>query len=305
MDALLLNALFTRLHTYIPALNNHSIRVGSVVYKMLSYDTYMATLAAPSPAATEPSAADALNLFYPAANAAYGCQDPVHLIIGNGFVYSQQIKVDPAKAAQVPPKHLPLLTSMLKISPIFGYVASKPGAVFVAIRGTEVPGEWLCDFEAVPTSCDNGLGQVHEGFQKVYETIQKNAMDGLGAALNGQQDADVYITGHSLGAALAVLFATDAVTVSRNVTVCTFAGPRIGLGDFVNAYNQRVPRMLRVVNRWDVVPNVPVPAPPVCLYEHVGRVLPIDGGFTLDLGHAHSLPLSYLPGLKKDPSCAC
>lgn len=245
----------------------------------------------------QPTTADALNLFYPAANAAYGCQDPAHLLVGNGFVYQAQIKVDPIKAAQIPPQHLPLLTSMLKVSPIFGFVATRPGAVFVSIRGTETPGEWLCDFEAVPTACQIGDGTVHEGFQKIYEVIQQSAIGALQSAL--QPDNRVFVTGHSLGAALAILFANDAVSVTTNLQVCTFAGPRTGLPDFVSSYNQRVPGTLRVVNRWDIVPNVPVPDPPACLYEHVGSLLLVDGGFTFDLAHAHSLPLSYLPGLKK------
>jgi triacylglycerol lipase len=247
---------------------------------------------------SKPTANDALNLFYPAANAAYGCQDPAHLIVGNGFVFHSQVKVDPQKAAQVPPQHLPLLTSMLKLSPVFGFVATRPGAAFVSIRGTESPGEWLCDFEAVPVACRIGNGTVHEGFQKVYEVIQQSALDALKAALRpGDQ---LFVTGHSLGAALAVLFANDASSLTPNLQVCTFAGPRLGLSDFVASYNQRVPRTLRVINRWDIVPNVPVPAPPLCLYEHVGSSLAIDGGFTFDLAYAHSLPLSYLPGLKRD-----
>ena len=245
---------------------------------------------------TTPSAADALGLFYPAANAAYGCQDPAHLIVGNGFEFRSQIEVDPTKAKLIPPQHLPLLTSMLKLSPIFGFVASRPGAVFVSIRGTETPGEWLCDFEAVPTASQIGTGTVHEGFQKVYEVIRDSALDGL-RLLN--RDDQLFITGHSLGAALAILFANDVVSRTQNLQVCTFAGPRTGLGDFVDSYNTHVPSTLRVVNRWDIVPNVPVPAPPLCLYKHVGSVLAIDGGFTFDLAHAHSLPLSYLPGLKK------
>jgi hypothetical protein len=248
-------------------------------------------------AISSPTGLQALTLFYPAANAAYGCQDPAHLLIGNNFVYQQQIEVDPVKAAQVPPQHLPLLTSMLKVSPIFGFVANRPGAVLISIRGTETPGEWLCDFEAVPATCEIGSGSVHEGFQKVYEVIQQSAMNGLKAALRpGDQ---VFVTGHSLGAALAVLFANDAVSTTENIQVCTFAGPRTGLANFMKSFNQRVPSTMRVVNRWDIVPNVPVPAPPACLYEHVGTALPVDGGFTLDLAHAHSLPQSYLPGLKK------
>ncbi len=242
--------------------------------------------------------ADALNLFYPAANAAYGCQDPLHLIPGNGFVFAKQIIVDPQKAAQVPPQHLPMLASMLKLSPIFGFVASRPGATLVSIRGTESPGEWLCDFEAAPASCKIGTGTVHEGFQKVYEVIQNSAIESVRSVL--KTGDKLLVTGHSLGAALAILFANDAVSITQNLQVCTFAGPRTGLDDFVTSYNQRIPDTLRVVNRWDIVPNVPVPAPPLCLYEHVGSLLAIDGGFTLDLGHAHSLPLSYLPGLKKE-----
>jgi hypothetical protein len=247
---------------------------------------------------TIPTTADALSLFYQAANAAYGCQDPIHLIAGNGFAFAKQITVDPKKAAQVPPQHLPMLASMLKLSPIFGFVATRPGATFVSIRGTETPGEWLCDFEAAPASCKIGTGTVHEGFQKVYEVIQDSALEAVRGVL--KPGDELLITGHSLGAALAILFANDAVSLTQNLQVCTFAGPRTGLGDFAASYNQRIPGTLRVVNRWDIVPNVPVPAPPLCIYEHVGSVLTIDGGFTLDLAQAHSLPLSYLPGLKKE-----
>lgn len=245
-----------------------------------------------------PTATDALNLFYPAANAAYGCQDPAHLLIGNGFTYTAQIRVDPEKAAQIPLLHLPMLSSMLKLGPIFGFIAKGPGAVFVSFRGTETPEEWLCDFEAVPTACEIGSGTVHAGFQTVYEVVRDSASAGLQAALSpGDQ---LLVTGHSLGAALAVLFADDAFSVTQKMQVCTFAGPRIGLNNFVATYNKNVPDTTRVVNRWDIVPNVPVPAPPLCLYQHVQTPLPIDGGFTFDLKQAHSLPLSYLPGLKKE-----
>ena len=122
---------------------------------------------------------------------------------------------------------------MLKVSPIFGFLATRPGAVFVSIRGTEAPGEWLCDFEAVPVSCQIGNGSVHQGFQKVYEVIQQSAMEGLKSVL--QTGDQLFITGHSLGAALALLLANDAVSLTQSVQVCTFAGPRTGLADFVKS----------------------------------------------------------------------
>lgn len=246
------------------------------------------------------TAADALNVFYPAANAAYACQDVTHLVVGNGFTISAQIVIDPQKAAQVPPKHLPMLASMLKLSAAFGFVAKRPGTVLVSFRGTENAGDWLCDLEAEPANCQIGSGSVHEGFQRVYEVIQASALQGFQAALSAGDQ--VFVTGHSLGGALALLFASNAASFTQNIQVCTFAGPRTGLANFATFYNQHVPNTLRVVNRWDIVPNVPVPVPPLCLYQHVGSALVVDGGFTLDLVHAHSLALSYSPGLKRQIS---
>jgi triacylglycerol lipase len=185
----------------------------------------------------------------------------------------------------------------LKLSPAFGFVAHRQGQVLVAFRGTENPGDWLCDLEAEPTGCQIASGSVHDGFQRVYEVVQSSALQGLRAAL--QPGDQLLITGHSLGGALATLFADNAAASTQELQVCTFASPRTGLQDFARSYNQHVPNTLRVANRWDLVPNVRVPIPPVCLYEHVGSALVIDGGFTLDAIHSHSLVLSYLPGLKR------
>jgi hypothetical protein len=37
----------------------------------------------------------------------------------------------------------------------------------------------------------------------------------------------------------------------------------------------------------------------LALYQHVGVEVQVDGGFTLDLAKAHSLELSYRPGLQR------
>jgi hypothetical protein len=49
------------------------------------------------------------------------------------------------------------------------------------------------------------------------------------------------------------------------------------------------------VNRWDIVPQLPPPP----IFIHAGQAVNIDGGFTLDFATAHSLLLSYKPGLQK------
>lgn len=133
--------------------------------------------------------------------------------------------------------------------------------------------------------------------------IRDNTLDAIKSLL--RPGDPVFVTGNSLGTALAVLVANDVVSLTQNFQVGTFAGPRIGLEDFVKSYNDVSLGRFRAVNRWNITPNVPVPAPPLCLYKHVGSLLAIDGGFTLDLAHAHSLPLSYLVGLKKHAADWC
>jgi len=48
----------------------------------------------------------------------------------------------------------------------------------------------------------------------------------------------------------------------------------------------------------DIVPDVPLFVPPVFSYEHVGAEVKVDGGQD-DPIKAHSLELSYKPGLQK------
>jgi triacylglycerol lipase len=106
------------------------------------------------------------------------------------------------------------------------------------------------------------------------------------------------LTGHSLGAALSELAAPDvlhSVNVRLQPEVQNFAGPRVGHSDFVNFFDAQIDVCFRVVNIWDIVPNVPPPL----IFEHVGLAVTIDGGFTLNELEAHSLQQSYGPGLVK------
>ena len=151
----------------------------------------------------------------------------------------------------------------------------------VVIRGTETKHQWLADFDATAVPVSHDGWWVHHGFEEVYRTIRQSAAAAYQAVAGA---AHIYVTGHSLGAALALLLGVDM----KNPNTWTFAGPRV-FGQGANfACN-------RIVNHWDIVPNVPVPP----LYAHVGNAVNVDGGFTLDAGVAHSLDTGYAPGLKK------
>ncbi|CAK9166987.1 unnamed protein product [Ilex paraguariensis] len=73
----------------------------------------------------------------------------------------------------------------------------------------------------------------------------------------------VYVTGHSLGGALATLLALElsssqlAKCGAINVTMYNFGSPRVGNRRFADVYNEKVKDSWRVVNHRDIIPTVP------------------------------------------------
>ena len=187
---------------------------------------------------------------------------------------------------------------------IFGLIARNGNTVAVAFRGTLRPDEWLKDFDFihVPYQAVPNFGHVHQGFQYVYDSVQASVKDGLSKCAGRNQ---TLITGHSLGAALTILCAPDlAINGASGAVpeVHNLAGPRVAAPDeipvkstFAERFDQTIATCFRIMNHWDIVPSLP---PAVALYQHVGTGVGVDGGFTADLVRAHSLELSYLPGLR-------
>ena len=163
----------------------------------------------------------------------------------------------------------------------WGVAVTRGDTAVIAIRGTDNRHQWLEDFDALAEPVRHAGYYVHRGFEEVYSTIRDSVSDAVKAVAGYPT---VYVTGHSLGAALALLAGLD----HNNQNTWTFAGPRVfGPGARFGC--------CRIVNHWDIVPNVPVPP----IYEHVGESIGVDGGFTLDAGVAHGLDSGYTPGLKK------
>ena len=79
---------------------------------------------------------------------------------------------------------------------------------------------------------------VHAGFQRVYMSVREDLLALVEAVLTKRR-RKLRITGHSLGGALATLFALDAVTSlasPRDVCVTTFGSPRVGNRAFAALY---------------------------------------------------------------------
>lgn len=146
--------------------------------------------------------------------------------------------------------------------------------VFIAIRGTEGIWEWIQDAKFLPRTFPavSGSGLTEDGFTDMYLSFSLTPspsttfMKDVGALL--ESDAMVTVAGHSLGAALATLFALDMTANLKFpvTTLYTLASPRVGDLSFHNLFNHVVPNAYRIANRLDIVPKLPPPL----LYFHVG-----------------------------------
>jgi triacylglycerol lipase len=240
------------------------------------------------------------------AEAAY-VADPTKLNLPPNYSLVGQIAVDPAQAAALStyaallPGHRDLITRMRAESDVFGWVVenTQTKTLAVSFRGTSNAEDWLKDFDIFPTPYKPvaNYGTVHQGFQEVYLAVADSVRALVQKATAGF--TRLILTGHSLGAAVAVVAAPDGLhNFGLNVApeVQNFAGPRAGHRDFASNFDVDIDVCFRVVNQWDLVPHVP---PTLALFEHAGLAVRVDGGFTLDEFIAHSLPQSYGPGLLK------
>jgi hypothetical protein len=168
----------------------------------------------------------------------------------------------------------------------WGVVARKDDISVIAIRGTDTQEQWLEDFRAISQPVPNGPWWIHQGFNDVWNSIAPSLQKAWDTASSAK--AKVYITGHSLGAALALIMGIhhpEAVT-------WTFAGPAVfspihGLPPSAN--------VVRVVNPSDLVPKVPIPP----LFQHIGQEVDIAGAANqYDYALQHSLD-TYKAGLAK------
>lgn len=194
-------------------------------------------------------------------------------------------------------------------SSFYGFVAQetgKPSAFVIAIRGASNFLEWFDDFDIFSTAFVEApnAGRVSQGFHRIYQTMNvvwKNDVSthtvpkslehvgsfasqigelarleiALATARLGDRafasEPSVVVTGHSLGAALATMYALDNVVNGKllNPLACTFASPRVGNAAFARAFDGLSTTSWRIVNAQDIVPNLP---PDIFGYRHVARL---------------------------------
>lgn len=157
----------------------------------------------------------------------------------------------------------PLSHAAPLLSPVpFGFVAVKNADVYVVIRGTKTPLEWFDDFTAFPVAFSPSgqtWGQITKGFSLLYDSLGQQINQALADYKSGGGSlTSIYVTGHSLGAALAhVAAAGICAQFSVKPTCYTFSGPRAGDAGFAAAFANAQLVSWRIFNTEDLVPTVP------------------------------------------------
>ncbi len=152
------------------------------------------------------------------------------------------------------------------------FIASSDDVIVIAFRGTDSIKDWITDIKA--RKVRGSFGYVHRGFSKALEYVWDDIVSTLKKVLTNSQP--IWITGHSLGGALATLVMAQLLQKKHIETkgLYTFGQPRVGTVTFARNFNALFKhRSFRIVNNEDIVTRVP---PRAANYDHIGKDVYFD-----------------------------
>jgi len=202
------------------------------------------------------------------------------------------------------PKYLYIADDVSPLAAV--WVSTDNTWAVVVIRGTMTMDDLVSDlnFNYIASQSPKEVsfpGNVHPGIANMYSEVA--------AALRAAVPSSVTqltITGHSLGAGIGFLFASDIIAKSKNaisVDVYGVAPPRVGDAKFAASIAARTAHAGSLINIADTVPSLPwsymvnpdAPYTPL-QYSHVGNISVFNNLLT-DSISSHMLP-AYYQGLK-------
>lgn len=177
------------------------------------------------------------------------------------------------------------LAATISVNATQAFVAYNEEFAVLAFRGTEADRirDIKADVTAKQTPCPTG-GRVHLGFKIQYDDVE----DMVEVELDREEvkGKPLFITGHSLGGAVATI-ATRRLNAGRQVAACyTYGSPRVGTEDWVGRVKSPI---YRIVNSADPVPGVPFSGTvifwAVKAVRTLGRLFPGIGPLLISTGN--------------------
>jgi len=142
---------------------------------------------------------------------------------------------------------------------IFSEYSNKIGIIYefedkfiIVFRGTMFEYELEVDGDARYYTYPGTNIKAHKGFYNYYSTVKDQIMK----VINNTKKT-ITITGHSLGASLALLLAYDLKGIATPPAVTLFGCPKTGNKDFVNSFTSLNGSLQNIVNYFDIIPEAP------------------------------------------------
>jgi triacylglycerol lipase len=158
-------------------------------------------------------------------------------------------------------------TQLFTSGQFHGFVGYLEHITVVSFRGTQNVGNCLTDAETALVSRFPYMGRVHSGFAEAVDAVWPQIVRLLGQPSHRRP---LWVTGHSLGGAMATLASARLAGVGYSVrAVYTYGSPRPGDQVFHRSY--RLPNY-RFVHDDDIVPHLPFR----WCYKHVGELKLMD-----------------------------
>ncbi|TCP70080.1 lipase family protein [Baia soyae] len=169
----------------------------------------------------------------------------------------------------------------------FGFIMENHDSIVIAFKATSLkPFDLSIDMDIYQTRFPwiMGAGKTHRGFTYLYGLLRKQIFSTLSNLVTTTSEKTIFLTGHSLGAALATLAAPDLTVNGPYSRICVShsGSPKVGDPRFADAYNSLVPQSIRITNLHDYIPLNPVSEIPppfteeTISYSHVHHLFPIS-----------------------------
>ena len=170
-------------------------------------------------------------------------------------------------------------------------------AIVIAFRGSESITDWIVNglrWKTRFTPFENRRARVHAGFMAQYTGLRVAIFGHVMSSHRENTELELIVTGHSLGGALATMFAAELATVLPQSTIQCYAfnSPMVGNAAFVTEVSH-LPNVH--IRRWNTAYDV-VPCLPCWGYVHTPgvRYVAAPPGSTVRSRHSMAVLVSRL-----------
>jgi len=144
--------------------------------------------------------------------------------------------------------------------------------IFTSFRGSSNIENWIHNIQIKKVSPYNNTDiLVSKGFYTDYMYVKSEILNNLSILERKYNNSNIFLTGHSLGAALSTLLAFDIINELDTYTLkylLTYGSPRVGNKYFFSNMNSYNYISYRITHYYDSVPHLPTES---MGYQHVSN----------------------------------